>query len=248
MTIEQWESFFGSGLRTDYDLTIDVASFGTDASYNNGQTWLLLLTGHDENDDVVSEMFSVGDKWESLDGGFTLSRPDGKGTINRNSNYGKFCQYAAEAIQKAGESWIFTANPFDSRIWLNTHWHFTEKVAMAAWHNRATNEDIPERKRAFPDTYLGRVADVPPSTPLIGLGSPPAPSNGLAGPIPPAAAPAAPQVSNSFDALSTLARSSATQSAFAAAAVQIESVAADDTLLRDVLDVTDQGFYARNHG
>ena len=41
----------------------------------NGEQYLLILVGEDDEGEEAREMFSVGKDWESLDGGKTLTYP-----------------------------------------------------------------------------------------------------------------------------------------------------------------------------
>lgn len=149
-TRADWDAKFGSGLRTEYDFTIYAATFGTDLAYNNGETYLLILTGVDEDGGESTEMLSLGDGWESKDGGFTVVH-EKKAIVNKQSAYGKWCAYAADC---PGAEFLYDKNPDEAAIWANTKWHLEERETSAAWTNKA-GDTVPARSRLVPVTFLG---------------------------------------------------------------------------------------------
>jgi len=152
-----WDAHFGSGLKGPYDFTIYMAQFTTDLRYNNGNSYVLLLTGVDEDGEDAEEMLAVGADWESLDGGITLSHPKNLKIINQSSTYAKWCNNAGAAC--GDNPFLDDKDPLDSRIWVNTKWHLEEKQVNPGWFNKQTNEQVQPRSRLVPVEFLGVVED-----------------------------------------------------------------------------------------
>lgn len=96
-----WE--LDTGLVDDVDFTIQNASFGFDAKYQNGETLLLKLDGtvRDEAGSVSehSQFYSCGKGWEQANGGRSARREDGNDgkNFNRSSGVGLFIRHMIEA-------------------------------------------------------------------------------------------------------------------------------------------------------
>lgn len=253
----QWDAQFGSGTRGPYDLTILMASFTTDARIQDGQQYVLLISGVDENDEPVEEMLSVGANWESFDGGVTITNPSKSATVNKSTNYGQWCQYAAAACEAAGAEWIFSANAHDARIWVGQKFHMEEKQTGEAFFNRKTNEQVAARFRLMPDTYLGVDGSAtPPTPPPTAPAEPspaPTPAPAPSEPAQPATAAsppvAAPPVATGTSQViaSQLAQTSPDYQTFINAALAVDTIATDDVLVPQLLDTSDTGFYATHH-
>ena len=250
----QWDSHFGSGLKEEYDFTIYTASFTTDLRYNNGNSYVLLLVGVDEEGEPTEEMLSVGADWESIDGGRTLTHPRKAGSINRNSAYGKWCAFAAEACEKSNSDFIFDKDPKDAFIWVNTKWRLKEKKVGEEFTNKQTNEKVAARFRLVPDEFLGVEADDAP----VSASQSPSPAPVASSPAPktdPAAvvaasrlraAQAATATSPVRDRLLAMVASSPDFDTFLAAATADDEVLADDVLVESLVDSGPSGFYAQN--
>lgn len=236
-----WDAQFGTGLRSQYDFTIHVATFGTDAAYNNGETYLLILTGEDEDGEVTTEQLSLGEGWETFDGGFTVKH-EKKAIVNKNSVYGKWCAFAADAITAAKSDFLFDKNPLEAAIWAGTKWHLEERVVGEAFTGR-DGTPVPERKRLMPVSFLGM--DTDPVISPVAASEPskrdellaranaaaPAPSNGL----------------SPAETLKVIAQESSDFSTFVNAALALDSVTTDETLAELVIDSGPNGFYTLNH-
>lgn len=259
MTIDRtaWDAQFGSGIRGEYDFTILMAQFTTDARIQDGQQYVLLLSGVDENEEPVEELLTCGANWESLDGGITITNPAKSASINRNTNYGKFCAFAADACIKANADWIFTADAKDARIWVGTKWKMTEKQTGEAFINRQTKEEVAARFRLMPDEYLGRDETATSATvPTAAPAPAPAPSPAIAAaspvavpaePSPPTSAPPATTPGAALSIATQLAATSTDYATFINAALAVDAIATDDVLVPQLLDSGPTGFYAVNH-
>lgn len=259
--LSNWNSYFGSGLKSEGEFTIYSAIFTTDASYMNGEQYVLLLVGMDEDGADSQEMLSVGADWESLDGGATLSHPRKSGTINRNSTYGKWCAYAAEACEKSGTNYIMDKNPLNASTWINTKWALKEKLANNAFKTRS-GEEVAARYRLFPDEFLGLDADdgsvgqpgvvsPPPVVAQVPSKPPSAPSArtrlAAAASAPQAASANGATPASSTDQLQVMAQTME-YSEFINAVMAMDDVVADDDLVEQLLDQSPSGFYSSARG
>lgn len=251
-----WDAQFGSGLRSEYDFTILMATFTTDARVADGTTLLMLLSGVDENDEPSEEMLSMGADWETIDGGITARHPRGSATVNRSTNYGQFCAFAADACIKAGDvgDWIFSADAKDARIWVGTKWRMKEKKVGEPFFNRRTNTQVEARYRLMPDEYLGRdetaAPIVPPVSPPVAVSPPlPPPTPTAAVPTPEIATEPPLVSSNGADSrsiASALAKTHLSYREFLSAALNNPTISVDDGLVPQLLDQSEEGFYAKN--
>lgn len=265
-TRADWDSHFGSGLREAYDFTILTASFGTDQSYNNGQTYLLILSGMDEAGEESTEMLSCGADWESDDGGFTVHHPKKK-QFDRNSVLGKWCSYAGDAMETSNSDYLFDKNPLEAAIWNDTKWRLEEREVGNAFTDRKTGKEVAARTRLVPVAFLGLDSSV------VGGSSPATPA------VAPVAAPASPapadmsarraalaqkaaeaealkaasnvasngSAPSGGDDLKSLAVNSPDYASFMDAALAMDSVILDDQLSERVIDSGPNGYYATNH-
>lgn len=158
-TRADWDAHFGSGIRSAYEFTIYTATFGTDLAYNNGQTYLLILTGVDEENQPSTEMLSLGTDWTSDDGGFTAVHPK-KAAIDQNSVYGKWCHFAGDAVLGIWED-FWGENPLEAAIWNDTKWKLEEREVGNAFTDRKTGKEVAARTRLVPVAFLGKVSDAP---------------------------------------------------------------------------------------
>lgn len=257
----KWDAQFGNGAKDPYDFTILMASFTYDARIGNGEQMVCLLSGVDEYDEPQEEMLTVGAGWESTDGGITIHNERKSATVNRSTNYGKWCSFAAEACEAVQAQWIFDADAKDARIWVGQKFSLTEKLTGEQFTNKQ-GEVVQARYRLMPDSYLGldgaAVASVPAASapsapsPSAAVSASPAPSQAVpAGDAIPATAPVAspapttPGASRSI--ASQLAKQHDNYQSFINAALAMDAIATDDVLVTELLDGGDTGFYTLNH-
>lgn len=158
-----------SGLRGNMDLTIHMAYFSTHAEYQNGNTYLLFLTGVDEAGDPQEVRMSVGGDWTSSDGGKTITHPTKK-FINRNTIYGHFLSHALE-VPELRATLASRGGPLTAAIWDNLIIHL-DLTEISFGRNLDPQERLMPTKflgiyteGAVPATPQTVVADSPPLTP-----------------------------------------------------------------------------------
>lgn len=113
---EDWET--GSGLALDGSVvTVTAAEFGFNANMGAGIVCLnLTLTTEDGED--IDQSFSVGGKFEANRDGSAI---EGKGKINRNSNYGLLIESVKEIVDDPGS---IIGSPKEAAGWVGTRWTF----------------------------------------------------------------------------------------------------------------------------
>lgn len=241
---------FSSGLRDEYELTIYMPYFGYDDKYQDGEVLLMILDGVDEDEEPVHEIFSVGQGWETQDGGKTMLTPNKPNKrVNKQTNYGIWCNWALEAVSAAGSNYLDDKDPNVADTWLNTKWKMTEQQVAESWFNKRDQKEVAARFRLVPTEFLGIATDEPTT-------STPAPAtDALAerkaalkaqtdGRVPtPSTNGHSPTVLKLIDLAKTLPMSD-----FLSAALDIDEVVLDESLAASVVDTSDSGFYALNHG
>ncbi len=228
-----WE--FGSGNRTDYDLSVVESYFAPDASYMSGEAILLHLVGHDEDGEECKEIYSVGKDWVSTDGGKTIqSNKGGKAKINASSMYARFCQAAiacgiGELLEKRGDV-------TEAKVWQGLVFHMDEK-------EQTFGRDIKSTYRNMPTAYIGLV-----DTPATKSSTKPSPAVDKVAAAKAKLASTAPTNGHSdiFSLAVAAANSSPDYDTFVSQAVEIPGLTDDDELLTLVVDPSDNGFYANN--
>lgn len=238
------------GLGEPYDLTIYMAAFGYDGQYMNGERLCLILDGVNEADEPMRELISVGDGWETLDGGRTMSFPDKPNkTFNKNSKYGKWCTFAYTAAVEAKSDVLSGKDPMDSGIWINTRWRLTEQQVLKGFKNRQTGEVVEDRTGLMPTTFLGLAEDAPAPPAQVPQVAPEAAAlaarrAALADAA--NASTAAPEESPIVSRLRELAKAP-TFDEFVNAALAEDEVVADEELATSVIDKSSDGFYSKHH-
>lgn len=255
-----WDAQFGTGLRSEYDFTIYSATFGTDLSYMNGQTFLLILSGVDEDGTESTEMLSLGEGWESRDGGFTVVH-ERKAIINKQSVYGKWCAFAADAMDNVGNKYLYDKSPTEAAIWNDTIWHMEEREVGEAFTDRKTGKEVAARTRLMPVAFLGFAKDAKDSPVAGSQAAPPASvadrraelaarasaaSQVAAAPPTNGTSPSSPSADPTIDQLAALARDNDLQT-FLSLALAMDQVVTDERLAEQVIDSGPSGFYATHH-
>lgn len=125
-----WNTNFTSGLLDNYDLTVESSIFSTDATYNNGQTVMLIWTGTTNDADYPerSIFITLGSGWDTLDGGATIERVDGKpAQFNRST---KMAILIDRCLNKFGIGDLMRSrgSVFESKIWQGLTFHIEREV------------------------------------------------------------------------------------------------------------------------
>lgn len=130
MVSDAWKT--GSGLLDEYEMTLDEVWFGKDKNYQDGKALLFRIRGEAIVDgEVVDEekenFYSVGDGWDTDDGGETASHGSGKNTVNKNSNFGKFI----DAVVAQGDDVLKViaerGDPTEAATWQGLTFRFERK-------------------------------------------------------------------------------------------------------------------------
>jgi len=87
-----------SGLIDEYEMTLEEVWFGKDPAYMEGKQACFMVRGVAELDGEVldeekTNYYSLGDGWDTPDGGDTAVHGAGKKQFNKNSSYGKFIDH-----------------------------------------------------------------------------------------------------------------------------------------------------------
>ena len=262
MPQEDWE--LSSGLRDDITFSIHLATFGFRANFNNGASLLLILVGTDENNEPFEHICSIGADWQAPDGKHA-QHPSGKSRINRQSRYGQWIA----ACQEIPTLWSYLQNsvgPTDANIWENLMLHLSLKNVAWKIRGESMNRDI-----LFPDAFIGFLqpgTPIAPSVPVpVGMSGLVGSTAGgpnvafplqqpmqpviptLAGPTPEQTLLLAQQAAGLTppspvrDQLRALALASLDHNTFVGQAFAIPGVAADPTLVKELMDVND--FYTK---
>jgi hypothetical protein len=227
---ESWET--ETGLLDNYDGTIQRAWFATDARYNDGNSIMLhweIATNDPEVPETV-EKFPIGGGWDSPDGGASVTHEKGKQKFNENSIYGKIVKRTTQpdgALHDAFPALKAKGRPTVAAVWEGLTFHFEREEFDYG-------SEIGKRSRTMPVKFLGENAQAALATETVTTAAAPA---------------AAPASSNGVDPvvaakLRNAAKESDTHTAFLDAAMAIDGVTTDDTLLAQVVDDSDAGFYA----
>lgn len=224
-----------SGLRESMDLTVHLAYFSTSADYQNGNVYLLFLTGEDEEGEPVEVRMSVGADWTSADGGKTITHPTKK-YINRNTIYGHWLTHAIE-IPELRAVLAERGGPTVAAIWDNLRLHLDLTEIKFG-------KNLDPQERLMPTSFLGVYEDSGTSSTTPLTTPTPSPTVSPAAPSPAdvvaqAKAKAA-AASNGSSPLYTemveLAKASSTYSDFVSAALARDDVLADEELAVQVAD------------
>ena len=264
-----WE--LGSGLRSNYDLTINNAFFAPDAQYQDGATILLHIEGTDEDGEEASEMYNVGKDWTSPDGGSTIISTKGSKTINRSSMYGRFIQAVFECDSKLPVLLEQRGDATDAKVWLGLTFHMDEQEITFGRGLNPTYRNMPTRflggigQGSFNQPAAAREtsnesqpeSSERPATSQPGTSGVSAADRikaartaAQSAPLPVVEPPSTSEANGHVDsatALRSLAESSPDLASFIDSAVELPGVAEDEELLNLVLDPTENGFYSLYH-
>ena len=262
MPQEDWE--LSSGLRDDITFNILLGTFGFRANFNNGASLLLILVGTDENNEPFEHIASIGADWQAPDGKHA-QHPSGKSRINRSSRYGQWIA----ACSEIPTLWSYLQNstgPTDASVWENLILHLSLRNIQQTIRGESVNRDI-----LLPDNFLGFLqpgTPIAPSVPvpvgMSGLVGSTAGGPNVAFPLqqpmqPVITTPAGPTPEQTLllaqqaagltppspvrDQLRALALASLDHNTFVGQAFAIPGVAADPTLVKELMDVND--FYTK---
>jgi hypothetical protein len=237
-----------TGLRDAYDIVIDAASFAFDPAYNNGNTMLLILQGHDEEGNVVQERLSVGGDWSTADGGHTIQHPKGKARINQISIYGHWIRAAASCPGFPEAAKAVGLTPLRSDGWNNMVFHLEARELEFGSRNKRNEQSGPGTvTRLLPVAFLGIYDEASGLITPVGVPSPQLPTQPQPASVPPAATngTATPGANTLIDQLTALAKTSPTHGDFLGKAISIPGVTADDNLVAAIGNPN--GFYAEHH-
>lgn len=148
----EWET--GSGLQLDGTVaTVTNVEFGFNANMGAGITCANFTLETPEGDEI-EQSFSVGNFEASRDG----SSINGRGRINRNSNYGILMESVKEVLAEADENpGEVIGNPREAEGWVGTVWEWgtIERETM----NPTTKETRTSSKFVV-TAYIGKSDDV----------------------------------------------------------------------------------------
>lgn len=160
---DEWA--FGSGLKDNFDGTIENIYFGYDSKYNNGNTLVLILEIKDvENGEEARQMYSCGDGWDNAENGSKAVREDGKQTpFNRNSAVVKFLTSLtnAQGIDKVRGQLVEAGfSPYFCTPLKGTTWHWEQKEDSYNVKDRQTGEKkAGSSTRLMPTAFVGGGAE-----------------------------------------------------------------------------------------
>lgn len=234
---EAWET--ESGLLDDYTGTIQRAWFATDARYNDGNTIMLHLeiATTDPETPEVTEKYPVGGGWDSPDGGASVVHEKGKQKFNKNSALGKIVDRVTDSdgvLHDAAAVLRGRGRPTTAAIWEGLTFQFKREEFDYGG-------DIGKRARVMPVKFLGENAQ-----PALALVDAPAATTAPAAPV---AETTSPDVDPVVAAkLRAAAKSADSHQAFLDAALEIDGVLTNESLMASLVDDSDSGFYALAQG
>lgn len=126
MSREDWGT--ESGLVTNYVGEVVDAWFAVDEKFGGTRLYLKQTT---DNASVpeITENFSVGDKWESYDGGKSIENKDDptKKKMHASSRYGKLITRVFDELPaEAGDLIASRGDARTAEVWLGTRWRWEE--------------------------------------------------------------------------------------------------------------------------
>lgn len=220
------------GLLSDYEGTVIESSFVTDPKYQNGEILLMEWTLETDNPEnpVWTERFACGRGWESVDGGQTATRVDGKeADFQESSIYGRVINRVIGKGDGANYAEQFTGafdvlkernTPDHADVWLGCKFFFTTETLEFGSGLEPVN-------RTMPVSFLGVGDTVPTQTSTPTPTSTPNSDGELRG------------------TLATLAQGLDDHDAFMAAALKVPGVSGNKVLLAELVDDTENGFFAK---
>jgi hypothetical protein len=134
-----------SGLKPQFDITIQGAEFSYDAGYNSGQTLCLILTGVDSDGDEQRLLFPCSPGWQPGMGGQMAEREDGaqNRTFNQQSGIGTLIVAALQSGAPLRDRGPAT----HASVWPGLSFRFERQVM-----NKGTQY---ETTRPLPTAFLG---------------------------------------------------------------------------------------------
>lgn len=158
-----WDLVESSGLLDKANIEITGAEFGYDAGYAKGEQLILIMSGTSDQEgwEEFTQFFSIGQGWDTLDGGATAVGHD---AFNKNSQYGRFIQGALDS--GAGEVLKGRGTPDKAAIWVGLKFH-VERVPVDY------GGEIGKKNVLVPTAYLGEAgkAEAPVATPTGATGN-----------------------------------------------------------------------------
>ena len=156
-----------SGLIDHYTGTVIESWFGINPSYNADLHllfWKVQLDNPDEfpevEDGIIQEQFTIGPKWESMDGGETVEYPNKpEARFNANTQYGKIINRAVDEWGLREELGKRGASPAEARIWAGLRFEFQSQQLTKPFKN-AKGELIEPGPKVMPVDYLGQGEEV----------------------------------------------------------------------------------------
>lgn len=151
-----------TGLIDQYSGTVVESWFGINPRYSETAHLLFWKIKLDDpaafpqiEDGEIQEQFSLGPKWESLDGGNTVEFPgNDKKNFNANSQYGTI-------INRAVGEWalrdILSARgvPTEAKIWTGLRFEFMSQILTKPFKDQNTGEMVEPKPKVMPVAYLG---------------------------------------------------------------------------------------------
>ena len=166
-----WELVESSGLLDDADITITGARFGYDATYDDGDTLILIVDGvsNQEGWETFQQFLSIGKGWDTQDQGLTVN---GQDAFRTNSQYGIFIAGAMES--GASATLMARGMPDVAAIWIGLKFHVKRSP-----HDYGG--EIGVKNVLAPTAFLGEVgkADAPVATAPVATPEP-TPTTGAA--------------------------------------------------------------------
>lgn len=225
------------GLLTDYEGEVVDSAFVTDPQYQNGEVLMLEWTieTNDPERPVNHERFPCGNNWESVDGGKTAQRMDGKDSqFNEQSAIGRIINrvmgqgngaHLVEQFEGVFDALKERGTPDQADIWKGMRFRFEEEEFDYGG-------EIGVKTRNMPVEFLG-MSDSPKS----GGGSAGSQGGSDAG-----------GDDETTQQLVELAKSSPDHDTFVAQALKVEGVSGNPQLLASVANDGKAGFYEQNKG
>jgi hypothetical protein len=139
-----------TGLVSDYQGKVTDAWFGVDSNYNAQTTLLFLkMTTDVPEHPEITERYSCGPDWQSIDGGVTVVHPTRK-KFNSQAQAGRLVDRvlsigAADAMRERGHP------PTDAKAWLGTEWFMEAEVKEGKLADGQAYRSV----RNYPTKFLG---------------------------------------------------------------------------------------------
>ena len=168
----------GTGLKSDFDGTIRDAMFTVDPA--SGRASLILEVDCNDGEEWIGR-YSVGNDWDTFDGGETVQHPRGDGQrFNSSTAYSDFIVHAVESGAKdillAKDKEFNGQEARHAATWrgLSFHWVASARPsrtqnAQGVWEASSVNRTLPVTFRGALDTRRAAPAPSATTDPLSGL-------------------------------------------------------------------------------